>query len=195
MQEVRSFNPFTGRQGNVLLQLLEKAGMYFYIDIENYKLHWISIHNHYIYTQASSKKYTGFEFTRGNLRVQWRAPCGGETWLPVQPGLAHGKSVSCGLTPRVQGRQKRWLVAPGSKVSFGEWAKRQMNHRNETKHGTEEKPKPQAMATWEPGVSPVIMSSKRDLNRTYGFTRTSIDQLNCSNKYWISTNRLTRLIR
>lgn len=43
---------------DILLQLFEKAVMYFYIDIENYKLHWISIHNHYIYIHKPVLKKT-----------------------------------------------------------------------------------------------------------------------------------------
>lgn len=62
------FNPFTRQCGNIqniasvcLRRLLE-----FYTDIENYKLHRISFHNHYIYTQTSCEK-TGLEHTNESL--------------------------------------------------------------------------------------------------------------------------------
>lgn len=59
VQEVKYFNPFTRQCGNIqyiasvcLRRLLE-----FYTDIENYKLHRISFHNHYIYTETSCEKH------------------------------------------------------------------------------------------------------------------------------------------
>lgn len=62
------FNPFTRQCGNIqyiasvcLRRLLE-----FYTDIENYKLHRISFHIHYIYTQTSCEK-TGLEHTNESL--------------------------------------------------------------------------------------------------------------------------------
>lgn len=70
VQEVKYFNPFTRLCGNIqyiasvcLRRLLE-----FYTDIENYKLHRISFHNHYIYiyTQTSCEK-TGLEHTNESL--------------------------------------------------------------------------------------------------------------------------------
>ena len=47
VQEVKEFSPSPDDMAiyDTLLQLFEKAVMYFYIDIEDYKLHWISIHN------------------------------------------------------------------------------------------------------------------------------------------------------
>lgn len=66
--QVKYFNPFTRQCGNIqyiasvcLRRLLE-----LYNDIENYKLHRISFHNHYIYTQTSCEK-TGLEHTNESL--------------------------------------------------------------------------------------------------------------------------------
>lgn len=68
-----------------------------------------------------------------------------------------------------------------------------------TKQKTETKTKNEITQTTsqvhskQSSVSPVgiTISSKRDFNRTYGFPITSIYQLSCSNKYLISTHRLT----
>lgn len=70
VQEVKYFNPFTRQCGNIqyiasvcLRRLLE-----FYTDIENYKLHGISFHNHYIYIHTNQlRKKTGLERTNESL--------------------------------------------------------------------------------------------------------------------------------
>lgn len=79
------------------------------------------------------------------------------------------------------------------KVNFGEWVKRQMNNQNKTKKQNQKTAttrNPQTTShvhSKESSVSPagIIISSKQGLNRTYGFTITSIYQLCCSNKYLI----------
>lgn len=69
VQEVKYFNPFTRQCGNIqniasvcLRRLLE-----LYTDIENYKLHRISFHNHYIYIHKPAAKKTGLEHTNESL--------------------------------------------------------------------------------------------------------------------------------
>lgn len=90
------------------------------------------------------------------------------------------------------------LVMLVNKVNFGEWVKRQKNYQNKTKNKNEKRKNKITQTTSHvhskrSSVSPVgiTISSKQDFNRTYGFTITSIYQLSCSNKYLISTNRLT----
>lgn len=135
----------------ILLQLFEKAVMNFYIDIENYKLHWISIHNHYIYTQTSSKKnHTGLEFTCGNLtRCRGPLPCSGARFrLPAgKEPVKRTRSNPCAARAfldwpawyglgllNTQTAQKCSLVMLVNKVNFGEWVKRQRNYQNKTKN-------------------------------------------------------------
>lgn len=71
VQEVKYFNPFTRKCGNIqyiasvcLRRLLE-----FYTDIENYKLHRISFQYHYIYIyiHKPAVKKTGLEHTNESL--------------------------------------------------------------------------------------------------------------------------------
>lgn len=216
-QEVKSFNPSTRRHAihNILLQLFEKAVMGFYTDIENYKLHWISIHNHYIYTQASSKKADWLRIYKWKPhRVQDSNMPGRQSPTPV---FKRGRSAGRPKPPRAARASVRcvrgmgavtWaavlkfsLVMPANKVSFGEWVKRQMSCRNATENKTrmknENEPNhwpcaPRMSSCFTCTDGPL---SRPDLNRTYGFTITSIYQLSCSNKYLISTDRLTFLIR
>lgn len=83
-------------------------------------------------------------------------------------------------------------VMLADKGYFGEWVKRRMNYQNKTKKTKTTPPKetaqPQSCVLQYSSVSPVERNalSKQDRNRTYGFTRTSIHQLSCSNKYLIS---------
>lgn len=179
--------------------------MYFYIDIENYKLHWISIHNHYIYIHRPALKNIDW------LRIyEWKPHRAQETinmlrchslisrfkHQPVK--WTHSNFISS--TSIFQRTCLIWswyakyadcsessLVVPVNKGHFGEWVKRQMNYQNKTKN----KNKKQRNQTTShvhsknSSVSPagIIISSKQDFNRTYGFTITSIHQLSCSNKY------------
>lgn len=95
----------------------------------------------------------------------------------------------------MQTAQKCSLVMLVNKVNFGEWVKRQRNYPNKTKNKNEKQNNSnhQPCTLQQSSVSPagITISSKQDFNRTYGFTRTSLYQLSCSNKYLISTNRLT----
>lgn len=87
-----------------------------------------------------------------------------------------------------QTARKCSLVMPVNRGNFGEWVKKadELPKQNKKQKRKTKKTKPQAMYTPKnSSVSPagIIISSKQDFNRTYGFTITSIHQLSCSNKY------------
>lgn len=109
--------------------------------------------------------------------------------------LRHQHGHFQGVTPvtgavQMQTTLKQPPVMLADKGYFGEWVKRRMNYQNKTKTTPpKETAQPQSCVLQYSSVSPVERNalSKQDHNRTYGFTRRSIHQLSCSNKYLIST--------
>lgn len=69
VQEVKYFNPFTRQCGNIqyIASVCLRRLLDFYTDIENYKLHRISFHNHYIYTHKPVVGKTGLQHTNESL--------------------------------------------------------------------------------------------------------------------------------
>lgn len=70
VQEVKYFNPFTRQCGNIqnIASVCLRRPSELYTDIENYKLHRIRFHNHYIYIhKPAAKKKTGLEHTNESL--------------------------------------------------------------------------------------------------------------------------------